>query len=204
MSGDSSEEKTEKPSAKKLNDAHKKGQVAKSTELSTGLSLLATLLVVMSLVPWFALKIAALFLAVERSFSSLDAYAVKSLIFESLILVGSASLIPLAVAAIVFTVSMWLQTGTVFSLDTVTPKLERLNPMEGLKKLVSMKSLVQFALMLLKSGIIGTAVALVCLSKVAVLEREPHVHDRSETRKQRPARRRSTQSRTKKSGARTH
>ena len=70
---------------------------------------------------------------------------------------------PLVVAALVFTVSMWLQIGTIFSLDPMTPKLERLNPVEGLKKLVSLKSLVQFALMLLKSAIIGGAVTLVCL-----------------------------------------
>ena len=163
MSGDSSEEKTEKPSSKKLLDAHKKGQVGKSTELSTGLSLLATLLVVMSMTPWFVQHLADYFLAVERSFTSLDRSAVKALALEGVKLVGIASLLPLLVAALVFTLSMWLQTGTIFSLDPMTPKLERMNPVDGLKKLASMKSLVQFGLMLLKSAIVGGAVTLVCL-----------------------------------------
>ena len=163
MSGSSSEEKTEQPSSKKLQDAHKKGQVAKSTELSTGLSLLATLLVVMSMAPWFVQHLAQYFLAVERSIPSLDHATAKALALEGIKLVGLTSLMPLLVAALVFTVSMWLQTGTIFSLDPMTPKLERLNPVEGLKKVFSIKSLVQVGLMLLKSCIIGGAVTLVCL-----------------------------------------
>ncbi|WP_163594871.1 EscU/YscU/HrcU family type III secretion system export apparatus switch protein, partial [Klebsiella pneumoniae] len=41
MSGDSSEEKTLPPSQKKLRDARKKGQIAKSRDLVGALSLLA-------------------------------------------------------------------------------------------------------------------------------------------------------------------
>jgi type III secretion protein U len=46
------------------------------------------------------------------------------------------------------------------------PKIENLNPASGLKKLFSMKTLVQFVQMGVKTGIIGTAVVLVLLQIV--------------------------------------
>jgi flagellar biosynthesis protein FlhB len=163
MSGDSSEDKTEQASAKKLRDAHDKGQVAKSAELASSLSMLAGLMVVMAMAPWFAHQLADLFLAIERALDVPEPYALKALIFESLLLILIASLPAVAVAAGVNLLALWLQTGTVFSLDPLMPKLERLNPVSGLKNLFSMKSLVQFAQMLIKTAIVGIAVGLIAL-----------------------------------------
>lgn len=164
MAGASSEEKTEEPSAKKLRDARKKGQVPKSTDLSGALSLLAGLLSFIAIVPWSASHVATLFLAVERTVATvgaLDPQAVKAVTLEALKLVGMISIVPLAVTAGVFTVSLWLQTGAVFSLDPSLPKFDNLNPASGLKKLFSAKTLLQFVLMVIKTAIIGAAVLLV-------------------------------------------
>lgn len=166
MSGDSSEEKTEKPSAKKLRDARDKGQVAKSTDLSGSLALLAGILTLLGLAPWSARQISLFFLAVERAVVFVDAAVLKGMLFEALKLAAQLSLAPLAVAALVFTLSLWLQTGTVFSLDTVSPKLNRLDPVAGFKKIASMKTLVQFLQMLLKAAIVAGAVWLVCVKLV--------------------------------------
>ncbi|MFY7941767.1 MAG: EscU/YscU/HrcU family type III secretion system export apparatus switch protein [Burkholderiaceae bacterium] len=159
---DSSGEKTEEPTPKKLRDAVKKGEVAKSAELSGSLSMLAALLCVLSMVGYSTRKLADLSLAVDRAFESLIPSTVLNLALESLKLLFNLSLLPLLVAAGVYTFSLWLQTGTIFSLDPVKPKIENLNPVQGLKKLFSMKSLVSFALMLLKTCIVGFAVFLVC------------------------------------------
>jgi flagellar biosynthesis protein FlhB len=162
MSGDSSEEKTEEPSEKKLRDSRKKGQIPKSTDLSGALSLLAGLLSFIAIIPWGTTKVANLFLAIERAISSsLEPQTVKAVLLEGLQLSGLISLVPLAVCSVVFTASLWLQTGAVFSLEPSMPKMENLNPASGLKKLFSMKTLVQFVQMFLKTAIIGTAVGLV-------------------------------------------
>jgi type III secretion protein U len=50
--------------------------------------------------------------------------------------------------------------GTVFSLEPSSPKLENLNPVSGLKKLFSKKSLVTFLMMCAKTAVVGVAVAL--------------------------------------------
>jgi type III secretion protein U len=163
MANDSSEEKTEQPSAKKLREARKKGQVAKSTDLSGALSMLAGLLTLIALVPWIGSHLSVLFLAVERTILNVEPRAVLAVAFESLKLLGLVSLAPAGVTAVVFTASLWLQTGAVFSLDPSKPKLQNLNPVSGMKKLFSAKSLVQFVQMLIKTAIIGAAVLLVLL-----------------------------------------
>jgi type III secretion protein U len=162
MSGDSSGEKTEKASEKRLRDAHRKGEVAKSTELSGALSFLAAMVCVLSLLPLSARKLADLSLAVDRSFETLTKQNLAAMVLEALNLLASLSLLPVLVAAAIYTASLWLQVGAVFSLDPLKPKLDNLNPAKGMKKLFSMKSLVTFVLMLLKSAIVAGAVVLVC------------------------------------------
>ena len=164
MTQASSESKTEAPTRKRLRESRQRGLVAKSTELAGALSLLATLLCVVSMAPWAAKQLADFSLAVERSLQALTISTVQILVMQAMLLVAQLSLIPLSVAALVFVVSLWLQTGAVFSLELVKPSLERLNPVAGLKRLLSIKSLVQLLLMFVKASIIGTAGVLVCLN----------------------------------------
>lgn len=165
MSGQNdSGDKTEQATPKKLRDARKKGQVPKSTELSGSLSMLLALLAVMALVPWFARRVADLLLAVERSLEApLETATVVQLLAASVELVLVASLLPLGCAAAVSVVATAIQTGGVFSVELVKPKLERMNPVNGLKQVFSMRSLVQLVQALLKTAIVGAAVWLVLL-----------------------------------------
>ena len=163
MSGESSEEKTEKPSAKKLRDARKRGEVAKSTELASSASMLAGLLTVIAMSDSMSKRLSELYLAVERSFERLEKDVLLNLVQEALYLVGWLSLPPLAVAAAVDLLALWLQTGTVLSLDPLLPKLQRINPASGLKNLFSAKTLVQFLIMALKTLVIGVAVVIIGL-----------------------------------------
>jgi flagellar biosynthesis protein FlhB len=158
---DSSGEKTEKPTPHRLREARKKGQVAKSMELAAAVALLAGFGVVLILATWLPAKVAAVYLAVERGIPHLSTAFVTGLLIESLALVALVSAVPLVVVAAVETLVTAIQTGPVFSFEPVKPKLERLNPAEGLKKLFSMRTLVQFALMLLKALIIGAALLLI-------------------------------------------
>jgi flagellar biosynthesis protein FlhB len=166
MSGDSSEEKTEEPSTKRLQDSRKKGQVAKSEDLSSSLSMLAGLLCVMALAPFSARVLAELFLAVERLLPTLDAVGAKALVMQGLITVVQLSAAPLAVAAFVHMATLFLQTGSVFSVDPLLPKMEKLSPASNLKRLFSIKTMVHFAQIACKLMIIGLAVGLVFVHAV--------------------------------------
>jgi len=161
MAGDSSEEKTEQPTARRLRDARKRGQVAKSDELAHAMSLLACLLTVLSMAPWFSRQAAELQLSVLRAFEQPQIPVMKGLLYEVLTLLALASAGPLAVAMIVATAMLWLQTGSVFSVEPIKPKIENLNPAQGLKKIWSARSVVRLVQTLIKLGIVSFAVLVV-------------------------------------------
>jgi flagellar biosynthesis protein FlhB len=161
MSQDSSESKNHAPTERRIRQARKRGQVPKSTELSTALSLLCTLLCVLSMAPWAAQKIAQFGLSANTSIQHLTLINAQTMVRQAMWLMAQLSLIPLSVAAIIFLFSLWLQTGTVFSFDLVQPQLDRLNPISGLKKLFSIRSVVQLALVVFKASIIASAALLI-------------------------------------------
>jgi flagellar biosynthesis protein FlhB len=160
---ESAAEKTEEATPRKLEKSRKQGQIAKSEDLAGALSVLVGMLATMALVPWFAREFAGLFLAVERSFERLDHATMKALWLEGLQLAVLVSLAPLLIATAVHKFSLWLQTGTVLSWDPVMPKMERINPAAGFKRIFSMRTVVTLVQMLLKTAIVGAAVVLVCL-----------------------------------------
>ncbi len=162
MAGDSSGEKTERPSPKRLREARKKGEAGKSAELAGAMSFLACIAVVLAMLHVSSRKLADLSLAVDRSFESLSKPTLLNLVMESMWLMASLSLLPVLVAGVVYTATMWLQVGTIFSLEPVKPKLDNINPVQGMQKIFSMKSVVNFALMFVKLLVVGVAVFLVC------------------------------------------
>jgi flagellar biosynthesis protein FlhB len=154
----SSESKDHAPSSRRLRQAREEGRAPKSTELSSALSLLCTLLAIIGTTPWIMKKIANFSLAVDRSFENLNIDTVQNMTIESLWLMGQLSLIPLSIGMVVFIISTWLQTGGILSFELIEPKLEHLNPVEGFKRLFSIRSLVQLGFILIKTFIIGLAV----------------------------------------------
>jgi type III secretion protein U len=63
----------------------------------------------------------------------------------------------LLVALVLAVVASLVQIGTLFSIHPVLPKMERLNPAEGLKKLFSVPHLVEGAKAIIKTLVLGGA-----------------------------------------------
>lgn len=164
MSGDSStEEKTKPASQKKLRDARKRGEVAKSVQLAGAISMLMGMLCLMAISPWIALQIANFWQAVLRLIATPSVPVLTGLAYEGFFLVMQLSLPVVAVAAATYFLAMWMQVGPVFSLDPVVPKLDRLDPVAGLKKMFSVKSLVKTLIMILRLVVVAMATVLVWL-----------------------------------------
>jgi type III secretory pathway component EscU len=87
-------------------------------------------------------------------------------VMQGLITVMQLSAAPLAVAAFVHMATLFLQTGSVFSVEPLLPKMEKLSPASNLKRLFSIKTMVQFAQIACKLLIIGLAVGLVFVHAV--------------------------------------
>jgi flagellar biosynthesis protein FlhB len=160
-SAETAGEKTEEPTPRRLRDARKRGQVAKSAELASAMSMLCVLAILAAFSSWASGRIGVVFLAVERSIPYLTKQTALALLVESMTLVVQLSAVPLALGAVVALVATALQTGPIFAFESIAPKFERLNPVAGIKRVFSLRTLVQFALMCAKVGIIGVTSVLI-------------------------------------------
>ncbi len=144
---DSSQEKTEEPTPKKLEKAREDGQVPRSKELTTTAVMLAGSF---GLLIFGGMMVRALMDIVRFNFSlsrevifdpnTMVAHLASSF-YEALL-----SLMPLfgvlLVAAIAGPIALG---GWLFSTKSLAPKLSRMNPLEGLKRMFSVKSLMELA-----------------------------------------------------------
>lgn len=150
-------EKTEEPTGKKLSDARKKGQIAQSKEVTNFASLLALTLSVTILAPYMVLQLyGTMAVVIEHSaVARVDAGAVGE-ILTGLVLDTMLAIAPTlgTVMILGFSASLF-QAGILFTTEPLTPKLEKLSLIAGVKRLFSLKSLVEFAKGIIKLAIVA-------------------------------------------------
>ena len=141
------EEKTEQATPRRRLKAREEGQVAQSKELSGALALAAVVLVYRLGGGSISGRIAQ---AVEAQFASLgsvsftgEALAAQAAAWLGLI---AASVMPVALTALVIGSTAGLvQTGFLFAPKRISPRADKLNPLEGLKRIFSLSGLVEAA-----------------------------------------------------------
>ena len=150
-------EKTEQPTAKRLQKSREDGQVAQSQELGTAFSLLGSFLVL-----YFIFQDMILLMADSMRFSfsmeripNLSPESVLTLILDLFFRMIKVVAPIMLVAAILGGLVTFLQVGPLFTPKLLIPKLSKINPISGLKKLFSLKSLVELIKSLAKAGLIG-------------------------------------------------
>jgi len=149
------EGKTEAPTPKKKQEAKKKGTVAKSVDLGPWL----TLLIATYLLPWLIGSVGG---AVVDALTALGDLAAEPDVGDALRLLSAAmragffAVMPfMAVIALITVLSQMAQTGLVLSLHPLKPDLKRLNPIEGVKRLFSPKSLWETAKQVVKALLVA-------------------------------------------------
>jgi len=153
------EEKTEKATPKKRRDTRKKGQVAKSSDLSSALSMLGIFMVFL----FAASKIGSgLGELMKKSYTTDIQMALTEghvhQLFTQLTVETVKLIAPVLLAALVIGVfSNVAQIGLLFSTETLAFKLNRLNPLSGFKRIYSIRALVEFLKSLLKIFLVGLA-----------------------------------------------
>ncbi len=146
------QEKTEQPTGKKLDDARKKGQVARSRELNTMAVTLAGAITLVSMSGYFEKAFRGV-MTNNFSVSREDLYEpmamlhhLSNAIQDALWMLAPFFLI-LMVIAVLASVSLG---GMAFSMEAMAPKLSKLNPISGMKRLFSAKGLMELVKALLK------------------------------------------------------
>ena len=152
MADQDDSEKTEEPTSKRIQDARRKGNIAKSQEVNSWAALAGLLFAIVTFVPWMMPKVALL------SFQFLEQPHAIPVDLESLRGVFSTTVISLffITAPILFfflvigLISTWVQVGGNFSTEAVKIQFNKMSPISGIKRLVSPRSLVEFAKGLVK------------------------------------------------------
>ena len=157
MGGDQSEDKTEQPTGKKLSDARNKGDVAQSREIPSVLILSGGLGVLFFGGPWMLGRLIGMMRAIYQRAGSLtmNPENMNSLFWE-VFFNGMIVLIPLML--VIMTAGVGgnvVQIGFLITGEKLTPDLAKLNPINGIKKLFSLRSLVELAKSIVKLAIIG-------------------------------------------------
>lgn len=149
--------KTEEPTGKRLSDARSKGQVAKSREIDHWLMLVAATLSVYVFGPWLAgdLMRVLTFLLEKPHEVHLDGKGLPDLLIALSFNVGLA-MAPIVGLLIVAAVAAGLiQHGFLVAPDLLKPKLSKLSPIAGVKRIFSIRGLVEFAKGVVKLVIVG-------------------------------------------------
>ncbi len=164
----SAQERTEQPTPKRLEDARKKGQVPRSRDFNTTVSLLAGGFGCLMLGPGLLSDISSMLggnLAFSRE-AVFDDTAVLRL-FYSAMMQALLALAPLL--ALMFICSLagpMLLGGWAISADAIQPKLERISPLKGLQRIFSANGLVELVKAILKFLLVSSVAAL-CLWQLA-------------------------------------
>jgi type III secretion protein U len=144
-------DRTEQPTPKKLRDARERGDVSKSKEIGSTVGLLAFALVAALLGTFAGTRLTALFdqaiAAIGRPFETASAEMISAASWTVFALVLAVA-VPVALLALI---AEFLQVGPVFTGKKMEPKLERLDPVAGLKRMFGMDNLVELVKSVLKT-----------------------------------------------------
>jgi flagellar biosynthetic protein FlhB len=152
------QEKTEDPSEKRLRESREKGDIARSRELTTFLMVISAALFLYVFGPGMMasfeqVMVAGLSLDRDHVFDMTKAVdLILGMAVASLLMITPFLILMLAVAVI----GSSLLGGFNFSTKALAPKFEKLNPLSGIKRMVSaqalmelLKALAKFSLVLL-------------------------------------------------------
>jgi len=142
-------DKTEKPTAKRKADVRKKGQVAKSQELVSAIVLL---------IAFIALKTFGFSLyekVVELTNKVFDVYmldteniftinGIKTLAIDLALWFIQAMLPVFSLIMFMGVVANLVQSGLLFTVETIKPKFSNISPLRGIKNLFSIKHIAEF------------------------------------------------------------
>ncbi len=157
-------EKTEEPTPKRKRELREKGQVAKSTEISSVLVLIVGLMVLRIAGPWFFRNVSEMMVVIFEHLNKIEVnqnnvvtYTKTGLFY--MFKVTAPVIFSILVIAVTANI---LHIGPLLALKAIEPKFSKINPVKGFTNLFSMKSMFNLLKNILKLVIVA-AIAYVIL-----------------------------------------
>ena len=163
-------EKTEKATPKKLRDAKKKGQVAKSQDLPAAFTFIVSVAVVMALSHTLYHQLGDFMVGTFRSVNDPDlSYVVLTLFQRANEIIFLASIPTLAAVSLIGVIITFLTVGPVFALEVFKFDPKKFNPVDNLKGKFKMKTVVELLKSIAKISIASYLIYTVMYKSIPVL-----------------------------------
>lgn len=170
-------EKTEKATPKKLRDARKKGQVAKSQDLPSAFTFIVSVWAILGMSHFLYDKmggfLSAMFKLVDHQ--NLE-HILPGLYGEAVMVTFMASIPILAVVCVIGVIVNFLVVGPVFSTEVFKFDPKKFDPIQNLKAKFKMKTLIELLKSCVKIAVAGYLVYLVVWHSIPVLIKTLDIH----------------------------
>lgn len=167
-------EKTEKASQKRKQDERKKGNIFLSQEVVTIFTLLVTFYTLKFLMKFIVETLESsikYFSGLAATMTELTYDSLGDFLINLIIVFAKTAMIPLLACGLAAIISTMLQTKMLFSSKAFSFKGERINPLKGMKRLFSKRSLVELLKSLLKITIVLYVVYSVIKTEIFLMPR---------------------------------
>lgn len=151
------EDKQFEASQQKLRKARKEGQVVKSKDFSTAISLIVMFMVIYALGPFIWQQIAGLFSNLYEQIPNarFEEIGIRYLMFVTLIPTLLIIVPIICLSALVSIIGDLIQVGPLFTMTPLMPKPDKLNPTKYFKNLMNPKTLFELVKNIAKVVILG-------------------------------------------------
>ncbi len=156
-------QKTEQPTQRRLDEAHKRGQVVYSREVANWMMLFAATLLVLMAGPGIMLdfkNVLKTFIAEPHIYAT-DPNGLMKIGKQLFFAMVSNLALPFLVLMAVAILSGMLQTGPLFTVDPLKPDLKKLSIFAGIKRLFSARSIAEFVKGIFKLVVVSSAIYMV-------------------------------------------
>lgn len=146
------QEKTEKATPRKLSEARRKGQVAKSADLNAAVLMLAMVLLFYSIREQHISSMYKYFSWYLGNFTQYQGGQANLMqVMNTFSMYFIKLMAPIFIVAVITGLAINIaQVGFLFSSESLKPKLSRVNPIEGFKRIFKVRSLVELVKNILK------------------------------------------------------
>ena len=153
-----SDDKTEEPTGKRLSSAREEGNIAQSAEAKILASLIAAMVLVGMLAPGMARHLKAVLTPfIERPHTfAMDRGSLGEIVTELMLVVAGVMAWPLALVVVLALALSLAQTqGFMWVPKKIAPSFDKLSPLSGIKRMVSINQLVELVKSLIKLTLVG-------------------------------------------------
>lgn len=163
-------EKTEKATPKKLRDARKKGQIAKSQDLPSAFTFIVSMWVILGTSVALYHYLGDFVIAAFKKIPEGDlGNTIVGFFYEGIRVIFLASMPVMVVVTLIGVIINFLMVGPVFATEVFKFDIKKFNPVENLKAKFKMKTLVELIKSCLKISVAGWLIYGVMYNSIPVL-----------------------------------